>query len=317
MPQTQPVLFPEPFVFPPYLMPQDEREAVQDTGMINVMQRDKELFYAIYRHNGVLADYQLLNLQYFGSLVRLRERTKQLVSAGYLTCFGRKERNSYDYQAYFLDREGITYICRQEGVTPKELLLRRKGERDGLIHHDVVLNDLRFALFASLPAIGAEHIESRTTLAFDSDPDQITYPHPSGKGETKRVMKIDSMEHILLPNGKHRRFLLEAELSRKDKPRMFEEKFLPQLHYLRSKQYLERFRLKKPAGSYLYFFHDDDMAYSRKRTAERLGSEARVFFFTTFTEALTAGAFLTEKIWYRGGAEEKHALIDPTSFDTP
>lgn len=298
-------------------MPQRKIEVfTKDATMINLMPRDKDLFYEIYKHNGVLTDYQLLNRSLFGSLVALRRRMKQLLGELYLDCFDRKERNTYNFQAYFLGRAGITFLCRQEGVAPKGLLLRRKGERDVLINHDVLLNDLRFALFACLPSIGAMHVESRTTLAFDSDPDQITYPHPSGKGEIKRVMKIDGMEHILLPNGKHRRFLFEVELSRKDKPRMYEEKFLPQLHYLRSSEYLERFRLSKPAGSYLYFFHDEDAVNSRKKVAERLGSDAKVFFFTTFKEALTPGAFLTEKIWLRGGSTEKHALIDPATFTT-
>lgn len=305
----------EPFFLPPYLVAKDLPEVPrQDSAMITLTDRDKDLLRIIYDNNGVLTDYQMLELNLFGSLVRLRDRTKRLKDAGYITCFDRKERNSYDYQAYFLDREGIAFLCRQEGVTPKDLLLRRKGERDSLIHHDVVLNDLRFALFACLPAIGASYVESRTTLAFDSDPDQITYPRVNGKGETKRVMKIDSMEHILLPNGKHRRFLFEAELSRKDKPRMYEEKFLPQAYYLRSPQYLERFRLTKSAGSYLYFFRDEDIAYSRKQVAERLGAEARVFFFTTLEQALTPGAFLTGTIWYRGGEAEKQALINPASF---
>jgi len=278
--------------------------------MVNLTRRDKDLLYAIYENNGVVTDYQLLALGFFGSLARLRDRMKQLVGAKYVTCFDRKERNSYDYQAYFLDREGIALLCRNEGVSAKHLLLRRKGERDGLIHHDVVLNDLRFALQRALPGIGATLVESRTTLAFDSDPDRIVYPQPNGKGEIKRVMKIDSMEHVLLASGKHKRLLFEAELSRKDKPRMYEEKFLPQLHYLRSPQYLTRFRLNKPAGSYLYFFHDEEMAHSRKQVAERLGSDARIFFFTTFKDALTPDAFLTHKIWFRGGVEGKVALVD-------
>lgn len=270
--------------------------------------RDKQMLEAIYEYNGVLADYQLARM-FFSSERRMKERMTLLYQNRYVNRFDRKERNSYSYMAYFLDKVGVAFLKQTYG---ESLKFRLKGDRDSRIHHDVVVNDVRIALRAALPTIGATLIESTNSLEFDSEHDIITVPLPDGKSRRRAVIP-DDFSHLIMPNGKHRRYFVEAELARKDQPRLLEDKFRPQLHYvLRSSEFTARFG-EKAGGNWLYCVLDESIALKMKQTAEKLGEASKVFYFTTYEKAFTAGAFFTEPIWWRAMGDTPIALVTTPS----
>lgn len=174
------------------------------------------------------------------------------------------------------------------------------------------MNDIRLALRAALPIIGATLVESLNSLDFDSDHDVVTVPLPDGKTRRRAVIP-DDFSHFVMPSGKHRRYFVEAELARKDQPRLLEEKFRPQLHYvLRSPEFTARFG-EKAGGNWLYFALDDSIALKMKQTAERLGAGSKVFYFTTYEKALTPNVFFTEPIWWRATQDTPVALVTTRS----
>ncbi len=274
---------------------------------IAITPRDKGILEAFYDHNGVLADYQLANL-FFGSMRRMKERMTLLYQNRYVNRFNRKERNSHDYMAYFLDELGVAYIKQQFGDTAR---IRLKGDRDSRIHHDVVVNDIRIAMRKSLSALGATIVESFNSLDFDSDHDVVMVPE-GGRKPQRRAVVPDDFLHLLMPNGKHRRYFVEAELSRKDNPRLLEEKFRPQAYYvLESPEYKARFG-EKAGGTFLYFVHDEPTVERMKRTAEKLGEVARIFYFTTYERVAQAASFYTDPLFWHGTKEVETSLIQTT-----
>jgi hypothetical protein len=274
---------------------------------IGITNRDRELLQAIFEHNGVLADYQIAKL-FFNSMRRMKERMTLLYQNRYVNRFDRRERNSYEYMAYFLDTEGIAYIKQQHG---EQARLRLKGERDSRIHHDVMVNDVRLAMRLALPTIGAFVTESLNSLDFDSNHDVIQVPQGTGKAQRRAVVPDDFL-HLIMPNGKHRRYFVEVELARKDHPRLLEEKFRPQAHYiLESVEFKGRFG-ERAGGTFLYVAHEEAVLLRMKRTAEKLGEASRLFYFTTFERVNHIDAFFTQPIWWQGTLEEQVPLITPS-----
>lgn len=278
----------------------------EEPPVMGLTPRDKEVLLSIFENNGVLADYQIMRL-FFSSERRMKERMTLLYHNRYVDRFTRKERNSHDYMAYFLDTEGVALVREQYGEGVK---CRAKDDRVSRIHHDIVVNDIRYAFRAALPTIGAEIVESYNSLDFDSNHDKITVPDGDGSKQKTIAVIPDDFAHIVLPSGMHRRYFSEPELSPKDKPRILEEKFRPQLYYvLQSAAFKERFG-DKAGAAFLYFLPDDFRVMKYKRTAEKLGKNARIFFFTTYERAYTSGAFFTEPIWLQATVNEPVALVN-------
>ncbi len=270
--------------------------------------RDKQMLEAIYEYNGVVADYQLLRM-FFSSERRMKERMTLLYQNRYVNRFDRKERNSHPYMAYFLDKEAISFLRQTYGDSLK---FRLKGDRDSRVHHDIVVNDVRIAIRAALPTIGSSLIESTNSLDFDSNHDVITVPLPDGKSKRRAIIP-DDFSHLVMPNGKHRRYFVEVELARKDQPRLLEEKFRPQLHYVRhSPEFAARYG-EKAGGNWLYFCLDEGIALKMKQTAEKLGDAAKVFYFTTYEKAFHPGSFFIEPIWWRATIDTPIALVASVS----
>jgi hypothetical protein len=287
-------------------LPYFSRQA--DPPPIGLTPRDKQLLETLYEHNGVLADYQIARL-FFTSERRMKERMTLLYQNRYVNRFDRKERNSFDYMAYFLDTEGTKYLRQTYG---EHLKFRLKGDRDSRIKHDVVVNDVFFAFVAALPTIEATLEERINSLSWDSDHDTITVVLPDTTTKRRAVVPDDYL-HIVMSSGKHRRYFVEVELSRKDQPRLIEEKFRPQLQYaLRSNEFKVRFG-DKAGANWLYFASEEKIALKMKQTAEKLGEGARLFYFTTYEKAFTPGGFFTEPIWWRATVEEPVSLVTPLS----
>ncbi len=272
--------------------------------LIAITPRDKGILEALHDHNGVLADYQLMRL-FFGSMRRMKERMTLLYQNRYVNRFDRRERNSHEYMAYFLDELGVAYIRQQHG---EDARVRLKGDRDSRIHHDVVVNDIRITMRASLPEIGGTIVESLNSLDFDSNHDMV-HVAQNGSKRHRRAVVPDDFLHIVMPSGKHRRYFVEVELSRKDHPRLLEEKFRPQAYYvLESPEFKSRFG-EKAGGAFLYFVHDEATLHRMKRTAEKLGDIARLFYFTTYERAFQGSGFYTEPLWWHGTDDTEISLI--------
>lgn len=269
--------------------------------------RDKDILEAIYQYEGVLADYQIERL-FFDSTRRMKARMSLLYHNGYVNRLSRQQRNSYGFMAYFLDEKGIDHLASVRGVLPKDLRARDKDERTSLIRHDVKLNDVRIAAVAALEALPdvalIEWINSRT---FWADHDTVTYPDGRGK-RRRRNLRPDAYFYVVIDGRRHRRMLLELDMRTEHNKRFVDEKIRPGLAYIESDAYKDRFGAN--AGQWLVVTTGEERLNNMKRHAEQVGNAARAFYFTTFDEATTPGAFFTQPIWRRATSEESVTLVD-------
>ncbi|MCZ7538791.1 MAG: replication-relaxation family protein [Anaerolineae bacterium] len=269
--------------------------------------RDKDILEAIYHHEGVLADYQIERL-FFDSTRRMKARMSLLYHNGYVNRLSRQQRNSYGFMAYFLDEKGIDYLASVRGVLPKDLRARAKDERTSLIRHDVKLNDVRIAVMAALENLpDVEVVEWVNSRTFWADHDTVTYQDKDGK-RLRRNIRPDAYFYIVLEGRRQRRMLLELDMRTEHNKRFVDEKIRPGLAYIASEAYKDRFGAN--AGQWLVVTTGEERLANMKRHAEQVGNAARAFYFTTFDEATSPGAFFTQPIWQRATIEEPVALFD-------
>lgn len=275
-------------------LPHYERTSDEPPKMV-FTPRDKQILTAIHEFEGILSDHQIQRL-FFESQRRMKARMSLLYHNGYVDRFTRQQQNAYGFMAYFLDEQGIDYLCNQRGIEPGELNPRRRVERQSLIRHDVILNDVRIALVEALAKHPqAELMEWVSARTFARDYDTITYP--DGRGQRKkRNMIPDGYCHIK-SGERHSHLLLEVDLRTETNRRFVEEKVRPGIYYLASEEYQRRFGTDR--GRWLVVTTGERRLENMKRQAEAVGEAARVFFYTTLEEAMRPGAFFTEPIWRR------------------
>lgn len=271
--------------------------------------RDKQIIETIYQCEGVLADYQLMTL-FFESERRMKARMSLLYQNRYVDRLTRQQQNSYGFMAYFLDELGIDYLCNHYGITPEELRPRSKEERTSLIRHDVVLNDVHIAVLKALALLPQARLaQTISSRAFWADHDRIEFKDGKGAKKQRNIIP-DRFYHIVSSReekDRHSRLLIEVDLRTEDNPRFVEEKVRPGLAYINSPQYKERFGAN--SGRWLVITTGKTRLRNMKLAAEKVGEAARAFYFTTFEQATTPGAFFTQAIWARPTHEYEVALF--------
>lgn len=275
--------------------------------------RDKAIIAAIHEHEGVLADWQLKKL-FFQSDRAMKARLSTLYHSRFLERCNRQEQASLGFMAYWLDEQGITYLCTQSGITPEELKPRAKLERWSLLLHDIHLNEVRIAMTQAVAALPATRITTYiNSRAFWRDHDTITFKDEHGKSQ-KRDMRPDGFFQIVSTAGnKHLQsaWFLELDLRSEHNKRVVHEKVRPGIAYVESQRFRERFNVER--ARWLVMTTGAARVKNMHQAAERVGKAARSFYYTTIEQAIQAGAFFTKPIWARPGSREAVSLFSTAS----
>lgn len=271
---------------------------------MHLMARDLRILEAVHSYDGMLGKHQIQRLFFTGER-QARGRLSLLYHNGYLNRPDRKQRASLDCMIYWLARRGAAEVAGLAGE-PANMFKWRRQPRWSQVRHDLAVNDMRITVAADCarhPHLTLQ--EWAPEGVFWSYPDTVHYRDGRNHKARRRV----------IPDGfcvvRHRdytsRLLWEVDMRTEDNPRFGEEKVLPGIAYVRSEVYQKRFGYK--SGRWLVVTTGEQRMLNMKQQAERVGgSDAKLFYFTTFAKVNTASV-LTAPIWLRGGTANLRPLF--------
>lgn len=303
-------------------------------------ERDEDILNAIQRYGGVLAKRQLKELFWPDKTWRAMEkRLAKLHDGGYVNWPARNEWwvHPVPEPVCWLGWKGASLLARELGADiggvpaenenrqrKLEQVLRRAGfhwirePRWLQLKHDLRVVDFRMAIERAVRqhpslSLGGWILERE----FRADPDTVEYEFPARGGQTRKARKavvpdgffsIQNNQRLIEAHPYTARFLVEIDMSTEDNPRFAREKFKPSVAYLRSSKFQQRFGYK--SGRWLIVAQSAQRLRNlMKQAASTLGSDAAIFYFTTFESLLSVNA-LSGRIWYRGSEELVRPLLD-------
>lgn len=294
-------------------------------------QRDKEIIFAIYKHDGMLARRQLKAMFWPTSTNQAMERRLSLLQQnGYLDWPSKQHRGLHPISEpiIWLGWRGVMQIIGEmeiiieppsnHGENQLRLFARRlrdKGirwqrePRWSQIAHDIAVNDFRLAVEWAANIWPSLTLETWLPEGeFLTDTDRITFNTTNRNGkhiQQKRGIRPDGyfelLDHLRQINGSpaRARFLLELDNSTHPLDRFGKEKAIAGLAYIRSKEYKERFGFN--SGRWLIVCKSQlRMENLKEQTENVLKNDARHFLFTTLESAVPEKV-LNSPIWLRGG----------------
>lgn len=271
-------------------------------------EREQKLLLTLYRFEGVLADYQIKQL-FFDSFAWMEKRLQQLCEAEYLYRFNLEQRALLPYTAYLLDRKGIDFVASVEGLPIRLLKWRKPGEGLQLIPHDVELNDLRISVNRAIKTLPAgqltQWVNSRT---LKSKPDVIEITSGATLPYKRKIISDGFFFLTYAANGtpRKRRFLVEYDRQTEQNPRFVEDKVIPGIAYIKSEVFKRRYGVS--AGDWLVVTKSEKRMKNMLKAAATIPDADKYFYYTIYTAA-APGAFFTQPIWWRPGAERPTALV--------
>ncbi len=104
------------------------------------------------------------------------------------------------------------------------------------------------------------------------------------------------------------RFLLEMDMATHDNPSFGKYKALPGVAYIKSAAYKARFGSNH--GIWLVVTTGGERRLSNliRQTEERVGEDARMFFFATFNKVLSSNVLISP-VWHQAGSSQPMPLI--------
>lgn len=277
---------------------------VADPPAMHFTQRDSCILETTHAFDGMLGDYQVRRL-YFTGERQCRGRLSLLFQHGYLARPTRQQRAGLPCMVYWLARRGAEHVAGLSGVQVRALGWRREP-RWGQIEHDLAVNDFRLDVTESCARQPELELETWVPeREFLAHADTVMYTNVNGRA-ARRQVRPDGL--FTIRHGAYRsRLLLELDRATEDNPRFVRQKVLPGLAYLRSSAFQRRAGYR--SGRWLVVTTGERRMHNlRQQTVRAVGTQARVFWFTTF-DLVTPETVLTASIWTRGDSESRAALV--------
>ena len=303
-------------------------------------ERDARLLQVIYDNDGVLAKRHLKAMFWPGSSKRAMEkRLSKLFKHGYLAWPTRKQRSIHPIPepVCWLGWRGALLIAGQYGYqdeAPKEenenqlrLFQRRlqdhgirwvREPRWSLLLHDLAVVDFKLSIKKSIQQLSRYRLEKwLPDSEFRSDMDTVSVTVENRNGKTYKLKRgvcpdayFEIMDEVLRIEGKpHKaRFLMEMDMATHDNPSFGKYKALPGAAYVKSPAYKARFGSNHGVWLIVTSGGERRMKNLMSQTAQRVGNDARIFFFTTI-ELLENCNVLAAKVWHQVGENEPRALL--------
>jgi len=303
-------------------------------------ERDSQILNAIQAYDGVIARRHLKAMfwPHTKHAKALERRLALLQRAGYISWPTQAQRQTRPIPEpiVWLGWRGALHTAGLSGIAiepPKSTgenqlrELARSLRENGFrwlreprwiqLSHDLAVADFRLAVEMEITAL--PHLSLAEWIpegAFLSAPDEIEYEVVGERDRTKSVKRLIRPDSILViadasrkvnDTNLQRRFLLELDMATHPRSRFWIDKVIPGEAYIYSPAYKARFGYN--SGRWLVVTTGPVRRdHLRDITARALGHDARVFLFSTLTEATRPGV-LTEPIWWVPVRREPVALF--------
>lgn len=273
-------------------------------------ERDKQIVMTIPEYEGFLSIEQIRNLFFprtAGGLRAAYRRCQRLCQGGYLIAPTRLERKLLPTMIYWNGQKGYELYKAQSSQTRSFRWVKKP--RFDRVAHDLSVNDFHLCIQdATAPLARISLLEWYPGYTFETEPDTIRYQRSTG-AKVKRRIEPDSFL-VLQANDSYLRFGFELELAPKDTNRLFNDKILPLLSWVKSKAYSQRFGFT--SGGFLFVFSDQAEGLMRlliDRMRRQLGREGRYFHFGLMRE-MTAETVLTAPVWHKSTGKKPLSLLN-------
>jgi hypothetical protein len=272
------------------------------------MPRDVRILEHIHEFDGVLADYQVRDLEFTG-MRQAQHRLGLLFHNGYLSRTARAGRIACGNMVYWLGKGGAEVLAEARKQRVKQFKYL-ETPRWAQVAHDLASNDFTIILQKAC----RKHPDLQLRLwinegTFRADPDKIDYINRRGEKATYHVYpdRYFEVERLSTIPPFRSRLLFELDMATHSNKHFANTKILPGIAYIRSEQYRMRFGENK--GRWLVVTTSDERLKYLKETAESVAeANARIWYFTTFKK-VTVDTVLTEPIWQQGGSEKEVPLF--------
>lgn len=272
--------------------------------------RDKAIVQAIYDFEGFLSVDQVWRLFFPPTTAGLRkahERLSYMWRAHILNRPTSQERGMLPELIYWLDEGGAEFVAAQAGVPLTNRFQWIKKPRFFSVPHDLSVNDFHILILAACQQYRLKLVEWVSSWQFANDPDVIEFTNYQGKRNTKKMLP-DSYFSIIYDRHELR-YMVEIDTASETNYSVIYEKVVPTYPYLQSTEYKQRFG--RNSGRRIIITDGDRRARKLlERTNTILEKNTAQFVLITTFDRVSADSVLTEPIWYKGGSEGKHSLIE-------
>ena len=303
--------------------------------------RDGEIINSIYYiGDGLLAQRHVKFLHFPDvSLRAMQKRISKLYRQDYINRATNDDWKSKPIpeQIYWLGWKGILWLSQQASVEvemPKNSgenqmrKLHRKLKDQGIrwlreprwskLRHDLAVIDFHLALkksAADLPTISIDHWMRESEFRSNLDNVDFKYRNKDGKAVRGRRGVCPDLFFMILDEGRiikgdplRLRVLLEVDMGTHPVSSRFGlQKAIPYASYIKSPAYKSRFGVN--TGVWLVVTTGERrMANLMKQTGERVGEDARYFFFS-FLDRLKNANLLTAPVWWKVDLSEPTSLL--------
>ena len=311
----------------------------KEISSLRFQERDEAILRAIYNHDGVVARRHIKYMYWEDKSWRgMARRLSFLRSQDYVQWPSMEQRKTHPIPepVVWLGWRGALYLAGSSGLQveePKtanenqlrnlERQLRDRGfywlrePRWSNLRHDLSVTDIRFWVQNSLQEI--PHLvfeEWINESAFRIQTDYVDYKVQSREGEWVLKHKgviPDGYFSIIDQSRKEKgdpfraRFLLEVDMATHDNPSFGMDKSAPGGAYIKSPQYQQRF--ESNSGRWLVVTTGTvRMRNLLIQTRARAGSDAHLFYFTTFDQMARSNFFL-DPVWKQPTSNEAVSLV--------
>jgi hypothetical protein len=268
---------------------------------IRLTERDSKILEAVHAYDGMLGFSQLRRLFFTGES-QAKQRLMMLYQNKYLNRPNKEQRRKIPEMIYWLDKRGAEIVASLNSLSVNEFAWR-KEPRWFQVDHDLAVNTFRLDMEQACR--NDSNIQLQTWIPeseFWSYPDKVSYTYQDRKH--KRNIRPDGYFMLSIPEN-NIRYLLEIDRSTEDHPRIYREKILPGLAYLKTEAYLQRFGHN--SGRWLFVTTGERRLSNMLRQAKRAKTKG-IFYFTTY-EKLLPETILHAPIWRREDRTELVPLV--------
>jgi hypothetical protein len=268
---------------------------------MQLTQRDLRILEAVHAYDGMLGFSQIRRLFFTGDS-QAKHRLMMLYQNKYLNRPNREQRRRIPEMIYWLNKRGAEIVGSLNSLSVNEFAWR-KEPRWFQVDHDLAVNNFRLDMEQACKIDEAVNLETWIPESdFWSYPDKVTYSYQERK--LHRNIRPDGYFMLSIPKN-NIRYLLEIDRSTEDHPRIYREKILPGLAYIKTEAYHQRFGHK--SGRWLFVTTGERRLSNMLRQAERAKTKG-LFYFTTY-EKLMPETILHAPIWHREDRKEPVPLV--------
>ena len=268
---------------------------------MRLTERDIQVLEAIHAYDGMLGFSQIQRL-FFGGKSQTEHRMMLLYQNKYVKRPNREQRRRTPEMVYWLDKAGAEIVAGLQGIEIKQFQWREKP-RWFMVDHDLAVNDFRITINSACSNSAQILLETWVPESeFKAYPDKVVATFQGIKIDRK---VIPDGYFVLKKNKLRIRYLLEIDRSTEDNPRIFREKILPGIAYIKTPAYKERFG--HPSGRWLMVTTSEKRLDNLIRQAKRADAKG-LFYFTTY-EKISEASILLSPIWKRADRDDLVPLL--------